>query len=236
MSDAFVEIRDLRKIYRMGETEVKALDGVSLEIPKGAFVVLIGPSGSGKSTMLYLIGGLDTPTSGSIIVDGNSVESMDENVLARYRRDNLGFIFQSFNLVSSMSAEDNVSFPLRFSGVRKKERFERAKELLTAVGMEDRIGHKPTELSGGQQQRVAISRALINNPDLILADEPTGNLDTSSGLAIMHLLNDLHQQGKTIVVATHDPRMLTFATEVVHLIDGQRVSEEHYQEIIQQLS
>jgi len=235
MSDAFVEIRDLRKIYRMGETEVKALDGVSLEIPKGAFVVLIGPSGSGKSTMLYLIGGLDTPTSGSIIVDGKSVESMDENALALYRRDNLGFIFQSFNLVSSMSAEDNVSFPLRFSGVRKKERFERAKELLTAVGMEDRIGHKPTELSGGQQQRVAISRALINDPDLILADEPTGNLDTSSGLAITHLLNDLHNQGKTIVVATHDPRMLNFATEVVHLIDGQRVNEAQYQEIIQQL-
>lgn len=235
MSDAFVEIRDLRKIYRMGETEVKALDGVSLEIPKGAFVVLIGPSGSGKSTMLYLIGGLDTPTSGSIIVDGKSVESMDENALALYRRDNLGFIFQSFNLVSSMSAEDNVSFPLRFSGVRKKERFERAKELLIAVGMEDRIGHKPTELSGGQQQRVAISRALINDPDLILADEPTGNLDTSSGLAITHLLNDLHNQGKTIVVATHDPRMLTFATEVVHLIDGQRVNEAQYQEIIQQL-
>jgi putative ABC transport system ATP-binding protein len=235
MSDAFVEIRDLRKIYRMGETEVKALDGVSLEIPKGAFVVLIGPSGSGKSTMLYLIGGLDTPTSGSIFVDGKSVESMDENALALYRRNNLGFIFQSFNLVSSMSAEDNVSFPLRFSGVRKKERFERAKELLTAVGMEDRIGHKPTELSGGQQQRVAISRALINDPDLILADEPTGNLDTGSGLAITHLLNDLHNQGKTIVVATHDPRMLNFATEVVHLIDGQRVSEAQYQEIIQQL-
>lgn len=235
MSDCFVEIRDLRKIYRMGETQVKALDGVSLEIPKGALVVLIGPSGSGKSTMLYLIGGLDTPTSGSIIVDGKSVESMDENDLARYRRENLGFIFQSFNLVSSMSAEDNVSFPLRFTGVRKKERFERAKGLLTAVGMEDRIGHKPTELSGGQQQRVAISRALINDPDLILADEPTGNLDTSSGLAIMHLLNDLHNQGKTVVVATHDPRMLNFATEVVHLIDGQRVSETQYQEIIQQL-
>ena len=235
MIDTSVEIFELRKIYRMGETEVKALDGISMQIPKGAFVVLIGPSGSGKSTMLYLIGGLDTPTSGSITVEGESVEKMDENALARYRREKLGFIFQSFNLVSSMTASDNVSFPLRFSGVRKKDRHQRAKDLLTAVGMADRVGHRPTELSGGQQQRVAISRALINDPDLILADEPTGNLDTSSGLAIMHLLNDLHNQGKTVVVATHDPRMLNFATDVVHLIDGRRVSEEKYHEIIQQL-
>ena len=235
MNDTFVEIQDLRKIYRMGETEVRALDGVSLEIPKGAFVVLIGPSGSGKSTMLYLIGGLDTPTSGSIIVDGVAIEEMDENALARYRRERLGFIFQSFNLVSSMTAADNVSFSLRFSGVRKKERFGRAKDLLSAVGLEDRVGHKPTELSGGQQQRVAVSRALVNDPDLILADEPTGNLDTSSGMAIMQLLNELNKKGKTIIVATHDPRMLAFATEVVHLIDGQRVSETEYQEIIQQL-
>ena len=235
MIDTSVEIIELRKIYRMGETEVRALDGISMQIPKGAFVVLIGPSGSGKSTMLYLIGGLDTPTSGSITVEGESVEKMDENALARYRREKLGFIFQSFNLVSSMTAADNVSFPLRFSGVRKKDRHQRAKDLLTAVGMADRVGHRPTELSGGQQQRVAISRALINDPDLILADEPTGNLDTSSGLAIMHLLNDLHNQGKTVVVATHDPRMLNFATEVVHLIDGRRVSEGKYNEIIQQL-
>jgi len=236
MSEAFVEIRDLRKIYRMGQTEVRALDGVSLDIPKGAFVVLIGPSGSGKSTMLYLVGGLDTSTSGSIIVDGEAIEKMDENALARYRRERLGFIFQSFNLVSSMTAADNVSFSLRFSGIRKKERLQRAKELLNSVGLENRISHKPTELSGGQQQRVAVSRALVNNPDLILADEPTGNLDTTSGMAIMQLLNELNKQGKTVIVATHDPRMLSFASEVVHLIDGQRVSEQTYHEMLQQLS
>lgn len=235
MADLAVEILDLRKIYRMGETEVKALDGVSLAIPKGAFVVLIGPSGSGKSTMLYLIGGLDTPTSGSITVEGEAVEKMDENTLARYRREKLGFIFQSFNLVSSMTAVDNVSFPLRFAGIRKKERLQRSKTLLSAVGLEDRVGHRPTELSGGQQQRVAVSRALISDPDLILADEPTGNLDTTSGMAIMQLLSDLNKQGKTIIVATHDPRMLAFATDVVHLIDGKRVSEQTYHEIIQQL-
>lgn len=235
MADLAVEILDLRKIYRMGETEVRALDGVSLAIPKGAFVVLIGPSGSGKSTMLYLIGGLDTPTSGSITVEGEAVEKMDENTLARYRREKLGFIFQSFNLVSSMTAVDNVSFPLRFAGIRKKERLQRSKTLLSAVGLEDRVGHRPTELSGGQQQRVAVSRALINDPDLILADEPTGNLDTTSGMAIMQLLSDLNKQGKTIIVATHDPRMLAFATDVVHLIDAKRVSEQTYHEIIQQL-
>lgn len=235
MTDSEIIVTDLRKIYLMGETEVKALDGMSLTIPKGAFVVLMGPSGSGKSTLLYLIGGLDTPTSGTITVEGEAVEKMDENSLARYRREKLGFVFQSFNLVSNMSAAENVGYPLRFSGIHKKERLERAKNLLSSVGMEDRIDHKPTELSGGQQQRVAISRALVNDPDLILADEPTGNLDTASGLSIMHLLNELHDQGKTIVVATHDPRMLSFATEVVYLIDGRRVGESQYQESIQQV-
>ncbi|HNY83549.1 MAG TPA: ABC transporter ATP-binding protein [Anaerolineaceae bacterium] len=235
MTQAFIEVKDLRKIYQMGETQVKALDGVSIEVPQGAFVVLMGPSGSGKSTMLYLIGGLDTPTSGSITIDGEAIEKMDENTLAVFRREKLGFIFQSFNLISSMTAEDNVSFPLRFGGVGRKERHERAQKLLTMVGIGNRMGHKPTELSGGQQQRVAVSRALINDPQLILADEPTGNLDTTSGMAIMQLLSDLNKGGKTIIVATHDPRMLNFASEVVHLIDGRRVSETEYHQKIQQL-
>ncbi|NLW73205.1 MAG: ABC transporter ATP-binding protein [Chloroflexi bacterium] len=235
MTQAFIEVKDLRKIYQMGETQVKALDGVSIEVPQGAFVVLMGPSGSGKSTMLYLIGGLDTPTSGSITIDGEAIEKMDENTLAVFRREKLGFIFQSFNLISSMTAEDNVSFPLRFGGVGRKERHERAQKLLTMVGIGNRMGHKPTELSGGQQQRVAVSRALINDPQLILADEPTGNLDTTSGMAIMQLLSDLNKGGKTIIVATHDPRMLNFASEVVHLIDGKRVSETEYHQKIQQL-
>jgi len=235
MTQAFIEVKDLRKIYQMGETQVKALDGVSIEVPQGAFVVLMGPSGSGKSTMLYLIGGLDTPTSGSITIDGEAIEKMDENTLAVFRREKLGFIFQSFNLISSMTAEDNVSFPLRFGGVGRKERHERAQKLLTMVGIGNRMGHKPTELSGGQQQRVAVSRALINDPQLILADEPTGNLDTTSGMAIMQLLSDLNKGGRTIIVATHDPRMLNFASEVVHLIDGRRVSETEYHQKIQQL-
>lgn len=236
MEDAFIQIRDLKKIYQMGDTQVHALDGVSMDIPQGSFTTLMGPSGSGKSTMLYLIGGLDMPTSGSINVDGELVEKMDENALAGFRRNKLGFIFQSFNLISTMTAEDNVSFPLRFSGIKRTERLERAKEKLKQVGLEDRLGHKPTELSGGQQQRVAVARALINDPVLLLADEPTGNLDTTSGMAIMSLLFDLHQKGKTILVATHDPRMLNFATQKIYLLDGKLVSEEEYQNSIQQIN
>mgnify|MGYP001765989812 FL=1 len=236
MDDLFIQVRDLVKVFPMGETEVRALDGVSLSIPRGSFSVIMGPSGSGKSTLLYLIGGLDWPTSGSIRVDGEEVGRMDENALAAYRRNKIGFVFQSFNLVSTMPAEENVAFPLRFSGVKRRERKARSAELLEQVGLQDRIGHKPTELSGGQQQRVAIARALVNDPALILADEPTGNLDTGSGLAIMHLLAELRQSGKTILVATHDPRMLNFATHTIYLLDGRQVSETQYQNSIQQTS
>ncbi len=179
----------------MGETKVVALDGVTLEIPSRSFTVVMGPSGSGKSTLLYLIGGLDWPTSGSIQVAEDEVEKMDENSLAEYRRNRVGFIFQSFNLISTMPADENVAFPLRFSGITKTERRSRSREILENVGLGDRIRHRPTELSGGQQQRVAIARALINDPPLILADEPTGNLDSHSGLAIMQLLSDLHRTG-----------------------------------------
>ena len=231
---SFVRVSDLYKIYQMGNQEVRALDGVSLELQEGSFNVIMGPSGSGKSTLLYLVGGLDWPTSGQIEVDGQRIELMDENQLAQYRREKLGFIFQSFNLVSSMSAEANVAFPLRFSGVKKAIRLKRAVSLLERMGLKERIGHKPTELSGGQQQRVAVSRALVNNPSLILADEPTGNLDTTSGTIIMDLLKELREEGKTILVATHDPRMLQYATKAIFLIDGKEVSEENYKKIIQQ--
>jgi putative ABC transport system ATP-binding protein len=192
---SFVSIRNLTKEYPMGETKVVALDGVTLEIPSRSFTVVMGPSGSGKSTLLYLIGGLDWPTSGSIQVAEDEVEKMDENSLAEYRRNRVGFIFQSFNLISTMPADENVAFPLRFSGITKTERRSRSREILENVGLGDRIRHRPTELSGGQQQRVAIARALINDPPLILADEPTGNLDSHSGLAIMQLLSDLHRTG-----------------------------------------
>lgn len=231
---SFVKVSDLYKIYQMGNQEVRALDGVSLELEEGSFNVIMGPSGSGKSTLLYLVGGLDWPTSGQIEVDGERIELMDENQLAQYRREKLGFIFQSFNLVSTMSAEANVAFPLRFSGIKKAKRLKRAISLLERMGLKDRIGHKPTELSGGQQQRVAVSRALVNNPHLILADEPTGNLDTTSGTIIMDLLKELREEGKTILVATHDPRMLQYATKAIFLIDGKEVSEENYKKIIQQ--
>ncbi len=228
MPDNFIETTDLRKTYTMGETEVHALNGVDVAIPRGSFSVIMGPSGSGKSTLLYLIGGLDWPTSGNILVDGQEIEKMDENELANYRRNKLGFIFQSFNLISNMSAEANVSFPLRFSGVNNKERMERAEVLMERVGLKDRIGHKPTELSGGQQQRVAVARSLINDPPLILADEPTGNLDSISGQAIMVMLDELVKSGKTVLVATHDTRMLNYATHKIFLLDGELVDEKRY--------
>jgi len=228
MPDNFIETSDLRKTYTMGETEVHALNGIDVAIPRGSFSVIMGPSGSGKSTLLYLIGGLDWPTSGNIIVDGLEIEKMDENELADYRRNKLGFIFQSFNLISNMTAEANVSFPLRFSGVINKERMERAEVLMERVGLKDRIGHKPTELSGGQQQRVAVARSLINDPPLILADEPTGNLDSTSGQAIMVMLDELVKAGKTVLVATHDTRMLNYATHKIFLLDGELVDEKRY--------
>jgi len=228
MPDNFIETTDLRKTYTMGETEVHALNGIDVAIPRGSFSVIMGPSGSGKSTLLYLIGGLDWPTSGNILVNGQEIEKMDENELASYRRNKLGFIFQSFNLISNMTAEANVSFPLRFSGVNNKERTKRAEVLMERVGLKDRIGHKPTELSGGQQQRVAVARALINDPPLILADEPTGNLDSTSGQAIMVMLDELVKAGKTVLVATHDTRMLNYATHKIFLLDGEMVDEKRY--------
>jgi putative ABC transport system ATP-binding protein len=190
----------------------------------------MGPSGSGKSTLLYLVGGLDRPSSGAIRVNGQAVESLDENALAIYRRRTIGFIFQSFNLIPTLSALDNVAFPMRFAGVPRRKRQIRAYELLQRVGLADRVHHKPTELSGGQQQRVAVARALVNDPQLILADEPTGNLDTSSGNSIMQLLSELHGQGRTVLVVTHDPRMSAYATNTVYMLDGRIVTDEAYQQ------
>ena len=232
----FVRVSELHKDFKMGETTVKALNGVSIGIERGSFTVIMGPSGSGKSTLLYLIGGLDWPTSGTIHVDDQETETMDENTLAVFRRNKVGFIFQSFNLIASMAAEENVSFPLRFAGVTPAERKSRSQKLLEVVGLSDRMAHKPTELSGGQQQRVAVARALINDPPLILADEPTGNLDSFSGLAIMQLLSDLHKAGKTIIVVTHDPRMRQFATDTVFLLDGNIVTETEYKNATEMLT
>jgi len=227
MSD-FIQTQQLLKYFTIGDQEVRAVDGVDIGVPRGAFSIIMGPSGSGKSTLLYLIGGLDRPTGGQIIVDGTPLADMDENALAIYRRNQVGFIFQSFNLVSSMTALDNVLFPLRFAGVADRERKERAMQLLKLVGLENRAQHRPTELSGGQQQRVAIARALVNNPALIVADEPTGNLDSRSGFQLMELLGELHASGRTILMVTHDPRMQKFATHLIYLMDGREVTENEF--------
>lgn len=223
-----IQIQQLRKVFTMGKQKVIALAGIDIDIPASSFTVIMGPSGSGKSTLLYLLGGLDRPTSGKIVINQQSIESMDENALALFRRNTIGFIFQSFNLLPSMDTLRNVGFPLWFSGISKTQRDLRARDLLRTVGLDNRAQHKPTELSGGQQQRVAIARALVNNPPLILADEPTGNLDTTSGLGIMQLLSDLRRSGRTVIVATHDPRMLHFSTHTLYLLDGRLVSEAEY--------
>ena len=228
MTEAFVKISQIYKEFRMGQAIVRALAGVNLDLEPNSFTVLMGPSGSGKSTLLYLLGGLDRPTKGQIEVNGQILENFDENALAVYRRRTVGFIFQSFNLISSMTAQQNVAFPMRFNRSTNRQRNQRAIEVLRQVGLEDRISHRPTELSGGQQQRVAIARALINNPLLILADEPTGNLDTTSGANIMQLLSELHQSGHSVLVVTHDTRMKQFATHHLYLLDGKIVSEDEY--------
>jgi len=228
MPDTFVKISQINKDFNMGETIVRALVGIDLELEQNSFTVLMGPSGSGKSTLLYLLGGLDRATQGHIEVNGQMLDELDENALAVYRRKTVGFIFQSFNLIANMTAQQNVAFPMRFNHSSSKFRSQRSAEVLKQVGLEDRMSHRPTELSGGQQQRVAIARALINDPMLILADEPTGNLDSTSGAAIMLLLSELHRSGHSVLVVTHDTRMKQFATNHLYLLDGKIVSEDEY--------
>ncbi len=205
----------------MGQVTVKALSDLNLTIERHSFSLIMGPSGSGKSTLLYLLGGLDRPTHGRIYVADKYLETYDENELATYRRQTVGFIFQSFNLIPTMTALENVAFPMRFTGIGRRQRHERALAVLESVGLADRASHRPTELSGGQQQRVAIARALVNDPAIVLADEPTGNLDTKSGSGIMEVLLTLHQNGTTVVIVSHDGRLADFATRVIHIIDGQ---------------
>ncbi len=229
MTTPLIQIEGLTKYYEMGGTTVRALDGVSLDIQPRTFTVVMGPSGSGKSSLLYLLGGLDRSTSGKITINEERLDQMDENALALFRRRTMGFIFQSYNLITSMNALENVAFPMQFTGIPVSERSDRARQLLEQVGLSDRSHHRPSELSDGQQQRVAVARALVNNPSLILADEPTGNLDTVSGVSVMQLLSDLHRSGRTVLVVTHDPRMTRFATHKIFLLDGHVVSEAEYQ-------
>jgi len=217
---ALIDLKDIYKIYQMGSTQINALDGLECKIEKGEYVALMGPSGSGKSTLMNIIGCLDTPTRGVYSLNGTNVSDMTDDDLASIRNVEIGFVFQSFNLLPRTSAIENVSLPLVYAGVSKKERIERAQIVLEKVGLGDRADHKPNELSGGQRQRVAIARALINNPSIVLADEPTGNLDSKSSLEIMNLFNEIHQDGNTVVMVTHEEDIAKYAKRTIRMIDG----------------
>lgn len=216
-----ISVRDLEKIYRLGKVEVPALRGISLEIDKGEFVSIMGSSGSGKSTLMHLIGCLDHPTRGKIVIDGIDTSKMGKDELADVRNKKIGFVFQTFNLLPRMNAIRNVELPLVYSGIGADKRRERAFQTLKMVNLEDRINHHPSEISGGEQQRVAIARALVNNPAIILADEPTGNLDSKSGAEIMTILKKLNNEGHTIVMVSHDRAIAENAQRIVILKDGQ---------------
>lgn len=218
---ALIETRDLWKTYVMGSEEIHALRGVSIEIERGEYVAIMGPSGSGKSTLMNLIGCLDTPTKGSYLLNGKQVGTMNDNELARIRNEEIGFVFQTFNLLPRATALQNVELPLVYAGVPAKDRQARAKAALDKVELTSRMSHRPNELSGGQRQRVAIARALVNNPSILLADEPTGNLDSKTGNEIMALFARLHQAGNTIILVTHEADIAAFAHRTIHLRDGQ---------------
>jgi len=215
-----IDIRDITKVYEMGEEKVFALSGVSLGVERGEYVAIMGPSGSGKSTLMNLIGCLDTPTSGSYILNGKEVARMTDDELAAIRNQEIGFVFQTFNLLPRTSAIQQVELPLVYGGVSRKDRRDRSVRSLKAVGLEDRMNHTPNEMSGGQRQRVAVARALINDPSILLADEPTGNLDSATGAEIMALFDDLNARGNTIVLVTHEEDIAAHARRIVRLKDG----------------
>lgn len=220
-----IQISNMYKIYRIGDNVINALNNITLHIKQHEFVSIIGPSGSGKSTLMNMIGCLDTPTSGTYVLDGNEISELNDNQLADIRNHKIGFIFQGFNLLQKLTAIENVELPLIYQGIGSKERHRRCKEALESVGLGDRIFHKPSELSGGQQQRVAIARALVSDPPMILADEPTGNLDTKSGADIMRVLKELHAHGNTIILITHDNNVAKQAKRMVRIQDGEIIED-----------
>jgi putative ABC transport system ATP-binding protein len=220
MANELIQISALTKWYKIGQETVKALNGVDLSISKNEYIALMGPSGSGKSTLMNILGCLDTPTAGSYRLNGPDVARLTDNELAEIRNKEIGFVFQTFNLLPRYSALENVALPLVYAGVKKSDREARAAEVLTQVGLGDRMKHKPNELSGGQRQRVAVARALVNNPSIILADEPTGNLDTRTSLEIMRLFHEIHQHGNTIIIVTHEEDIARHAHRIVRMRDG----------------
>ena len=220
-----IDIRNLQKVYVMGDNQVNALQSVTLAITKNEYVALMGPSGSGKSTLMNLIGCLDSPSGGEYYLNNKLVSSMSDSELAQVRNKEIGFVFQTFNLLPRLSALENVALPLVYAGWNRTQRMERAEEILEAVGLKERMEHKPNELSGGQRQRVAVARALVNNPSIILADEPTGNLDSKSGVEIMNLLLSINKErGATLIIVTHDPEVAAQTQRVIHIRDG--IAEE----------
>lgn len=226
MSDNVIELKDIMKTYVMGDTVVNALDHVSVAFERGVFTSIVGPSGSGKSTMMNILGCLDRPTSGQYFLEGKDVAGYSDDEYAVTRNQKIGFVFQNFNLLSRISAMENVAMPLIYAGVNYSERMERAKKALEDVGLGARIEHKPNEMSGGQRQRVAIARALINNPSIIMADEPTGNLDTKSTLEIIDIFKDLNRHGKTVIMVTHEPELADMTQRIVTMRDGKLVEDE----------
>jgi putative ABC transport system ATP-binding protein len=231
MAKEIIRLVDITRHFKVGAEIVRALRGISMVIYQNEFVALMGPSGSGKSTLMNLLGCLDTPTSGQYLLNGHDVSKLNDSELAEIRNKEIGFIFQTFNLLPRSTALENVTLPLIYAGIGKNERLEQAKKALDSVGLTDRMTHRPNELSGGQRQRVATARALVNNPSLILADEPTGNLDSKTSLEIMDLLEKIHQSGNTIILVTHEESIARYAHRIVRLIDGQIASDEKNKDI-----
>ncbi len=227
------EVKDLQRTYKMGDTLVHALRGVSFEVDRGEFVAIMGPSGSGKSTLMHLLGCLDRPSVGSYALDGTLVENLDDVELSRLRNRKVGFVFQAFNLIAQLTVLENIEVPLIYMGIERAERHERSQAVLEAVGLGHRGNHRPNELSGGENQRVAIARALVTKPDVIFADEPTGNLDTKTGREIMQILKDLNERGTTIILVTHELDKAKWARRLIHMQDGKVLRELNGEEILQ---